>query len=137
MPSLKRNGSHLLRNGSHLINECGSITTDCCAETIPVSLTATFGGCLAALGSVTLTYNSGTTYWEGSSSACGGDVFIQFLCYDPGTGYVFDMDVVGGDLTATSFVEDSLVCDPFDWDATDTAVSGGSCPGTGTVSITA
>lgn len=121
---------------------CCCISNGCCSGVAPI-LTATFGGTLAALGSITLTYDSGTGYWQKlnhSTAECGetGDGFdLQFYCVEapPGT-FNWTFSVVGSDTTAVNWIQDSLTCNPFDWDATDTAVGGTTCNGTGTVSIT-
>ena len=125
---------------------CCCVETGCCpSNVLPLTLFATFGGVLSTLGTVTLTYNTTNLRWENpgaSLTACGEDgggdgIDVIFECAEapPGT-FFWHLTIVGFDVDATNWVQDSVTCDPFDWDATDTVVAGSSCSGTATVSIT-
>lgn len=53
----------------------------CGPQGVPTPLFATFGGTLAAFGTITLNYTSGCT-WFGTTFACGGVELPVFLEYD-------------------------------------------------------
>jgi hypothetical protein len=92
----------------------------------PATLSATFTGALATLGTVALAYNG--VNWMGVSSACGG-ALLAFL----GDGSTYTLLSAGpGVLFALSNPPDST--DPFGWSGSGTAM--GTCAGNFTVTIT-
>ncbi len=104
---------------------CGGQTTGCCAGGVPGTLYATFGGSLAALGTVTLT--GGPTVWSGTSAACGGGS-VTFSCVND----VKYQITFGTSLSADNL---SVVCSPFSWSASGT-VFFPPCAGAATVTVT-
>lgn len=113
----------------------GGVEVPCCPGTdVPLTLTATFGGSLAGLGAVTLTYDGGMSFtWSGTASGgpCG-TVFMTFLCDFSLHKWAVALlgDCQGG---FTGVAADS--CSPFLLGGT--FMSSGTCPGTATVQVAA
>ena len=109
----------------------GSVQTACCAEALPGVLCATFGGALAGLGTVALTYAALTGSWEATvvASACG-NVYVVFGCIS-GSGFYLSISTDSSGSSNTLF---PASCDPLLWSATGTVT--GACSGNFTVDVT-
>lgn len=110
----KASNGHLLHNsGGHLIETCGPVTEDCCADTIPPTLTATWTatGCTGyTTGTVTLSWNG--TKWTGSATVLGA------------TNYALELECDGASATDWNLQEERENCyGP----ANDPSPSSGSC----------
>jgi hypothetical protein len=61
---------------SQVVNTCQN---QCGCATVPNTLTATFSGALA--GTITLTWQSGSSNWQGTGALCGGhNTLVTFNC---------------------------------------------------------
>ncbi len=112
----------------------GTIDVPCCPDDlVPETLTATFGGSLAGLGAVTLTYDGGLSYsWSGSvtGTACG-DATVTFFCGS--VGGTWSISVLGSNTGGQSSLSADS-CDPFR--LAGTFLSTGPCAGTATFEVT-
>lgn len=108
-----------------------TVSVACCEEPIPFYLCATFGGVLASLGSVTLTWDDGQELWYNLSvpDCTGAGLVVAFECQEDGT---FILRGNG----ATQFLAEGEVttCEPFLWEVTE-FIALGECPGVASVSI--
>jgi hypothetical protein len=112
----------------------GTVATPCCPDDLlPATLTATFGGALAGLGTVTLTYVGTGTSWTGSTSGPCGNVNVTLICDTIADKWEMALlgDTSGG---WELVVADS--CDPLLINATFRAITGACGTGTGTVEVT-
>lgn len=138
MPSLKRNGSHLLKNaGGHLIHTCGAdLVSDCCSDRggVPdvLTLTVTRSECAAiSVGQTcTLNWNSGSSQWTGTMNCSGGGTISWvFYCNGACAGDSdcdgLAMELEWGEPTSAQDDEDGdFTCDPFFWEATEAGGGG-------------
>ncbi len=113
---------------------CGGELTDCCDNTIPITLTALItitsaGACLAAWDGTmaTLTFNAGTSQWEGTATpGCGETMDIAFYCDseagDDCEAFRLDWDIPENCTSPTGETElipdgpGQCTCDPVDAD---------------------
>lgn len=105
----------------------------CGCSSVPSTLYATFAGSLSTLGTITLTYLTGTT-WRGTLpdvSCCpGGGSAVDFTCTGGGT---WEITTAHPSLSFTG-TETSEVCAPFAVGLSGTA-SGPFCSGAFTVTV--
>ena len=81
-------------------------TVACCTEPIPSTLSATFGGSLASIGTISITWNG--TAWAWSGSACGMTGF-SVTCIG-GTTWSCG---VSGSISVGPMTGTATTCDPF------------------------
>lgn len=119
-------GSIMCSSSSSSISS--GISELCCDSLVPSVLFATFGGSLAALGTVTLTYVAGPNAWFGNGGSVCNIGSIRFECA-PTLQWVIDLGPVancGGGPATT--------CSPFLWSCSGSSF--GTCSGTFTLTIT-
>lgn len=122
------------------------VETGCCGNSIPETLTATISGsgdCSCYNGkTVSLTYSSGNSRWEGtlaSASGCSnGDLTLYFYCgASETTAGDFRLDVLcsnGGSNDAGNTPDGTETCDPLDVTFL-TTTAGLCCNGSGPQNI--
>lgn len=104
------------------------IQTDCCTETIPEVLTMTFynviGTTIDGL-TITLTWNAGTSKWEGSNTLCGQLFNVTLECVSTFWICVVDAGSCNGNPTLTVT---EVSCSPIELDVGNFSVDAGcSC----------
>lgn len=108
----------------------GTVTVPCCSNALPETLRATFSGALAALGTVTLTWNAGASQWGATTSGCGYTQ-VRLEC----VGGVWQFGGLGIDPTdgvtplslSPSLHNPSATCDPLHLEFYGSAT--GTCSG--------
>ncbi len=128
--------------------ESNTITAPCCPDNLlPASMGMSFGGGLAGVGDVALTWNP-TLFgpvdpscpprhagWEGTGTGCGGNFTVQFYC-----NLGFDCDVLGWGLIivgSINYLTGVAEVDCAGFEATGDILSGMGAPCTaGTFTIT-
>jgi hypothetical protein len=130
-----------------LCDDCPCVTVACCDVPVPETLTATFGGSMASVAPVTLTYGGGGI-WTGVIPAPGscnnnnnGAWEIIFVCWTSSSGSgcvhnqfylgVLDNAIAGPGCKFSCAPATS--CSPFVWEGSDTITS---CGGVATVTVT-
>ena len=96
------------------------VTVSCCDNALPTTLHATLtatNGCSCVSGTITLTWNSGTSKWTGTGAfgSCGRNITLSFYCIGSGASN-FRLDVSFSDSCLTAFTATPIptpACDPL------------------------
>ena len=115
---------------------CGTLVSDCCSDRggIPdeLTLTVTRSECAAITGgqTATLTWNAGTSQWEGTMTCSGGGTIdwvlqCQVPCADDEECDLDSLHLLWGEPTEIGDDGDGdFSCNPFFWETTEAAGQG-------------